>query len=299
MTKLIYFDNSVAKKLLEEPEKYWNSFYDNSIGEFGLSIHPLQSYYLFFEYFGLTKKKFLNISTSTLKFKHIKKLNENGLILDSYFAFLCKDIESQLSMDIVKKLITKHIEQQKIYRSFFDGSQELYNIFFREILELFNKDYPNFIQHATLYLAWDYFCILWPEEISIENLRCMQIDIWLQLVEQGHRLPFGKIIDDIPHSNLHGKTKFKEQKDMVDSEALTYLFMGHKNEFNESESVNILTLDNPINLQERIELGLSHLNYIENTLKKSVDKKFGKVYCLNKDTFLTKQVLEPQIPICL
>ena len=298
MNKLIFFDNTVVKKLLEQP-KYWNSFSDNFFVKFGESIRPLYSYYLFFEYFGLKKEKFLNISSSPLKFQKIKQINEIGLTLDNYFEHLCDNIKNQLSMNTIKGIIEIHINQRTAYRSYFDGSNDLYKILFQKIIELFYSDYNGFIEQSATFLAWDYLCDINPEYISIEKLREIQLNIWLQLHDLKVILPFGKIIDDISPFKLIKNSKFKGGEDMVDSEALTYLLMGYIDEHNIIEPVNILTYDNPINWQQRIQLGSAHLNYINNVLNKKLNNKVGKIYCLHKNAFMINQVYEPEISILL
>jgi hypothetical protein len=63
--KQLYFDNPVVRFLIESPET-WKDLYDPFIKTFGRRFRPIQSYYLFFEYIGFTKKK-LNIPSDSVK----------------------------------------------------------------------------------------------------------------------------------------------------------------------------------------------------------------------------------------
>ena len=174
---------------------------------------------------------------------------------------------------------------------------------FGNILKLYEDDYSSFSKEAADFLAWDYFCNISAEGISTALLRQRQMAFWLQQWNQCTIFPFGKLIDDFPgyyDIHLSKNTNFKGQEDMVDAEIITYLIMGKHNENSNSiESVNILTFDPPINVQERIKLGLGNVVNMEGVLKRNLNKCFGKIYCLNKDTLTINQPFEPQLPIII
>lgn len=308
-TKYVYFDNFVAKMLLEDPN-CWNFLWDNFIAEFGLSMRPISSYYLFFEYFGFTKKNLEKPNRDMFQFRDIRnvkrarnEIQKIDRVLQQYWENACCDLEIQMSSSAVKKSLNDSVAKGIARISLFDKSQELKECLFGNILNLYEDDYSSFAQKAADFLAWDYFCNISAEGISTDLLRQRQLAFWLQQWDQRTIRPFGKLIDDFPgyyDIKLDKNTYFDGLGDMVDSEIITYLIMGlFSDNSKKTETVSILTCDPSVNIQERIELGLGNLMNMEGTLKRKISRCFGKVYRLNKDTFAIDQFFEPQLPIII
>ena len=147
--KFIYLDNPFVRSLSSDPE-IWNNLFDLFVKTFGRRFKPIQSYYLFFEYIGFTKKK-LNIPIDlkcpyfekSKELNSLKKATENLAILDKNLFKTAKDIRLHIEeklYDLKSLLITK-IDDQKEFTSLFQGSQELVNILFWDILILIENNF--------------------------------------------------------------------------------------------------------------------------------------------------------------
>ena len=307
MTQLVYFDNSIVRSLSKNPSS-WNKF----VEIFGLSIRPVYSYYLFLEYIGFKKIKklyitkpdetMLDFSKAGIKNSDEKKAEIIRLELEKYFDVACKHLQEQLSIAEVQTSFNGLIHENIKHISSHEFSQDLNKVLFENILKLVSSDYWSFAETLSVELAWDYFCALSPNGISTKLIRQVQLSIWLDLWEKGCHFPFGKIIDDFEgyyDLKLSKNSRFDNSEDMVDAEVLTYSIMGLPNHAGQAEAVNILTYDLTINIEERIKLGLGNIKNMQDTLGRTINSRFGKVYCLNRDNNEIINVFEPQMPILL
>lgn len=301
--KFIYFDNPFVRSLSNHPE-IWDNLFDLFVKTFGRRFKPIQSYYLFFEYIGFTKKE-LNIPVNFKKpcFENSKELNslkkatENLAILDKNLSKIGTDIRLHIKEKLydLKPLLTSKINKRKNHTSLFQGSQELVNILFGDILVLIENNFEQFIEFATTYLTWDVWCSINPLGIPLNIVRERQLGFWLEKWEDEIELPFGKIIDDLArYYKMNFESQLKNHEDMVDSEMLTYLILGYR--FNdEIHRVHCLTYPpkNPKEIPERNELALGTINNIEKTLGKTILKKPGKIYVFDKEKHDIKEINEP------
>ncbi len=308
MTPLIYFDNSFIRILISDPKK-WNTFFDNFTPLFGEFYTPFSaSYFLFFEYIGFAKdniKKPVNETLQLVDICSLQKAEKDiayiGKQLEAYFQRACIDIKAQLlkQQDIIKELLNTRIRNEEVVARY-ENSRDLRQLIFGDLVFLLNNNYPLFVEQASLYLAWDFFCNVNPEGISIDILRQCQFGIWQQFHKEHIHLPFGKIIDDFKEFNLSKKNKFKGYEDMVDSEILTYLIMGSCGcDINAVGPVNVLTFDSVSTMQSRIEIALRSMVSLETALNVRLINKLGKAYCFNEDSMKINQIIEPQVPISL
>ncbi len=310
ITPLIYIDNSILRDLQDRP-KYWNDLRNILVPIYGQSFRACSSYYLFFEYYGASgdgaKAIGLKIPSINLcKFNEINsqekasaKINELGKQLDVWFEQARLDFEQQLFFN--KQRFQNLLQERKRHESLFEGSQELRDDLFRDILNLFYSDYSSFVANASGYLAWDWFCNIQPPGITIELLRQAQLGIWNQLREKGFLFPSGKIIDDLSEKylgiNLKKNSYFRGNfRDMVDSEAITSVVM---------EKTVFLTYDKEININQRVSLVLQSITQVEKALNITIPRDFGKIYCLTRPipNRITKididKIIEPVEPILL
>lgn len=303
MVQLVYFDNSIVRKLIDKPDS-WDIFYDEFINKFGNYTKPIDSYYLFFEYFELHKRNFRKPSETVLKKikeiateeEAVKKIDKIGFALDQYFDEAYNDILVQLYSSKIRKFLFNKIIKRRKYESSFEVSIQLKDILFKNILDLFFCDYQTFARRAAMYLAWDFFCDL---EVKIFIKKAL-LGIWSQLLEKNIFLPFGKIIDDIPefHQILPSKnTMFKGSEDMVDSEAIMYVLIGLINNTGDYERINLVTFDFPINVNERIEMGINSILKVENIKKIFLPRYSGKVFCFNREKFHLEEIIDVSITV--
>ncbi|MCH9625628.1 MAG: hypothetical protein S4CHLAM123_08040 [Chlamydiales bacterium] len=305
--QIIYPDTPVVRSLSDHPET-WNALYDQFIETFGRRVRSVQSYYLFFEYLGFTKKQ-LEIPSSLIQpqFDDLtilmaidpkKGVSEEEIgILDKHL----KKIESDIVSYVKKKLLSMKtifdslIEERMRRTSTFKAAQELIDSLFGSMLSLIDQDYATFMQHATTYLAWDIFCGIHPLDLSLEAIRQRQLGYWMQTWEQGIKLPFGKIIDDqSSYYKMEFASRFKEFEDMVDSEMHTYLILGYEID-NQVHPIQCLTYP-PKDLQalsKRNELALGTVMNIQKTLKKDMLSFPGKIYSIDKSTHKFLEINEP------
>jgi hypothetical protein len=172
----------------------------------------------------------------------------------------------------------------------FTGLQELLANNFGTFLELIYQNYPQFCEHLSFYLAWDAFCSMHPAGISKDLLAQRKLAFWNRYNRDGEILPVGKIVDNFTEKqfkntidcNPHLKSFFK---DMVDSEAITYVILGNP------DKVNFITFDKPNVITDRIKLIHGAINHLEDILKCKITKHFGKVYCLNE----SNEIRDPKV----
>ena len=305
--RLLYLDNPVVRDLTDRPDT-WNLLYDDFIENFGRSFQVIQSYYLFFEYIGFTKKE-LSLPPELIKIIFLEIRSKK--ITDEMITLIDKELEEcvdQIHDYIRNKLysLREFIEdliQKRLNRiSSFNGAIELEEKLFGNIRALFDQDCDGFVKDASRYLAWDEFCNISPEGFPKDILRQRQIGYWYQLWEEGIILPIGKIIDDVSsYYNMSFKSYFKGSEDMVDAEMLTFLIFGNPTEKGSIERCNCLTYDKGSQVSDRIELALGNIVNIEQSLGVNVQRNSGKVYCLSKDDKEIKieEFYEPLIPINL
>jgi hypothetical protein len=290
--KRIYFDNSIVKDFARTPE-LWDSFYDEFIEHFGRTFHPIESYYLFFEYIGFHKDrlKIPSALVNCIKFEPLLKkditpddIHSMDTVLDNTVNSIEQHIESKLFA--LESFIKGLVEEASQRVSSFIGAQKLHEKLFGRISTLVAEDFPRFVKEAKLYLIWDVFCTITPEGISVKNLRERQLGYWMTFWEGGYTYPFGKIIDD--HSEYYeisfsNKSLFKNYEDMVDAEMLTYVVLGIPTEDGTIDRCYCLTYDSHTQTSERIRLALGSVNNIEQTLEKTLKKVTGKTYRLKKN----------------
>ena len=285
--KIIYPDTPLIRSLSDRPDT-WNDLYIPFLEKFSLPFKPIQSYYLFFEYIGFTKKQ-LEIPIDFVRPSfHGKENKEEISILDKNLRM----IELGLSDYIAEKLYSLHpiLEELKTERkkrmSSFDAAQELVDSLFGNIFFLMETNFDKFVQRATTYLAWDAFCSIHPLDIPLRAIRERQLICWFQRWEEGEKLPFGKIIDDQrDYNKIDLESHYKEREDMVDSEMHTYLALGYQID-NHIHPVHCLIYPpkDPHIITNRNELALESINNIQNTLRKVIPKFPGKMYSLDEKT---------------
>lgn len=311
--QIIYPDTPVVRSLSDHPET-WNALHDQFIQKFGRRFRSVQSYYLFFEYLGFTKKQ-LEIPTSLLKpqFDDLailaainpkKGVSEEEVgILDKQLCKIELDIASFINEKLLSmKTIFESLAEERMKRtSAFKAAQELVDSLFGSMFVLIDQDYTTFAKYATTYLAWDVFCGIHPLELSIEAIRQRQLGYWMQRWEGGIKLPFGKIIDDQSnYYKMEFASRFKEFEDMVDSEMHTYLILGYEID-NQLHPIQCLTYP-PKDMQaipKRNELALGTVVNIQKTLKKDMLSFPGKIYCIDNSTHKFTEINEPMFLISL
>jgi len=305
ITPHLYFDNPVARDLIEHPE-HWNELRDALLPIHGNSFEPYKSFYLFFEYLGLKKKLLNKLDLTPLQFKNVKdyayaEKNASNIAssIDPHFKEAQEAIKQQLLSDDKKIILLNAISDKKKHEHNFIGSFELRENLFRTFLDDIDNDYPQFAEYASLYLAWDYFCSISPTGINLKILRQFQLRLWISIFkEHGTILPLGKLCDDfrfrglkIKHSYRASLQKSKEAtlEDMVDSEAITAVLF---------EKVVFLTYDSPDTIRERIKTMHGIKLEVEQTLNISIPTNFGKVYCLSRPPKIKiVDCIEPMIVI--
>ena len=292
----IYPDNTIAKKLINDPNTF-NILFDDFVTNFGRTFKVIKSYYLFFEFFGFHKKKleipiiykqptFNQFPCGLLKKqkfleKDIKIIDDALEKISAEISIYVKDKLSSLKNHFTKLIAT---EEKKVHSC--KESKDLYDQLFGHILTLFRTDFKKFIDEATRYLSWDVFCGINPKGLSPTLIRERQLGFWYQFWQNDRIiLPFGKIIDDLSsYFIMKFSSKFKSYEDMVDSEALTYLITGNANEY-----INYLTYDDS---NERTQLALGCIKHIEQVLNVQLCKNLGKVYLLDKNTNRFKEIIQ-------
>ncbi len=311
--QIIYPDTPVVRSLSDQPET-WNALYDQFIQKFGRRFRSVQSYYLFFEYLGFTKKQ-LKISSALTQPEFddldiLAAINPKKDISEEEISILDKHlskIELDIATDINKKLLSMKsifeslIEERTKRTSDFKASQELVDSLFGNMFFLIDHGYPTFVKYATTYLAWDVFCGIHPLKLPLEAIRQRQLGYWLQRWEKGIKLPFGKIIDDqSSYYKMEFSSRFEEFKDMVDSEMHAYLILGYESD-NEVHPIQCFTYP-PTDLQaisKRNELALGTVTNIHKTLKKDMLCFPGKIYTIDKSTHKCIEINEPMFKLSL
>lgn len=333
MIKLAYFDTSILRILIDNPIA-WVNFKHWSIKELGLTVRPIGSVYLFFEYLGFEKTRFeipdslhkpdlghLNFpkerqAAQKARDRKLPALTEEIIKLHKELQnHIANKIESNKS--IIKDLQDARLLEKNKSRS---GWKETFNaigvfgdnIFlqqdaledslFGEYSSLFENNFTEFVKYASSLLAWDELCSIIPGGISHDDVREILFGAWREHYEEYDiTLPLGKPAIGLSHYyKLDDKPKnyqMKNYEDMVDSEVYTLLILGHKID-NEIKPLNIITLETPDVTIARMKIVSGNIVNMEDVLKKHLPKFPGKVYCVDKKLNLV-EILEPQIPIKL
>lgn len=286
-------DNNITKPQLKNPVLNWNNFNDCLVETTGSNkITFIQSWYAFLEFAGLTKKYFKKILKIQLnnrlsieywkktEFKnnneHINKLNH---FLNEIFIEKAHHIEKKLNEH--KSELLNAIKKNDEFLKNWIGKKELIDTLFKDILNLSENDYPLFAKELARTLTWDWFCCITIENINVFTLRKIQIGIWYHLFKRKLTFPLGKLIDDLENSNeilTRKNSNFKNKKDMVDSEMITYLILGY-----EKQKITVFTQDNYEVINQRLALTKAAIAKIETILKVKIKQFHGKVYYLDKD----------------
>ncbi len=334
MIKLTYFDTSILQALIDNPLA-WLNFNSWTIKELN-KMQPLESIYLFFEYFGFDKKS-LEIPANLQKadFSHLKfpkerqkaqkardrKLPEFRDEIIKLYEALEQHIGTKLesNKDTLKGLVNSRLVEKNMSREvwkktlhFVKASAEHNNIFlkqnhvedllFKKFIDLYENDFPEFVKYASSRLAWDALCSITPEGISHDDVREILCGIWRDHYERHDiTLPVGKPAIGLRHyyqmTEQPKNYPMKNHEDMVDSEMYTLLILGHKID-NEIKPINIITLESPDVARARMKIVSGNIVNIEDVLKKHFPKFPGKIYCVDENLNLI-DFLEPQIPIRL
>ncbi len=198
-TPIFYFDNSIVRPLIANPEN-WNRIYDVLTPIFGLDIRPVQSIYLLLEFLGITKER-LGIKSDSFSalyptFASDKingrkaaenKIDEIGAKLDKLLKDIQNKIIAMLNTPEIKELFKEEIQKRIVNRNklIFASSSELLDGLFKDSVDLFYDDYPQFINQVALHLAWDCFCSMqFDSDIKLLLLREIQLGIGLQLCKK-------------------------------------------------------------------------------------------------------------------
>lgn len=309
--RIIYPDNPIIRSLSDKPE-VWNQLYDQFVNTFGRTFKPIQSYYLFFEYIGFTKK-LLEIPLVFAKpyFDATTKLaaidldrgvrEEELLILDKNLS----EIDAGISIYIKQKLYSlkptfdQLIKERKKRISSFRAAQELVDALFGDIFFLLESEFEEFVQYATTYLAWDSFCSIHPLGLPLRAVRERQLGFWLKSWEQGIKLPLGKIVDDQSnYYKMNFESHFKEFEDMVDAEMHTYLILGYEidDQLHPVDCLMYPPKDRNA-IFKRNELVLGSVTNIQKTLNKEIAKFPGKIYSLDDKTHCFLEINEPMFSL--
>lgn len=309
--RIIYPDNPIIRALSDRPE-VWNQLYDPFVNTFGRTFKPVQSYYLFFEYIGFTKK-LLEIPLVFAKpyFDNTAKLaaidlgkgvsEEELFMLDKNLS----EIDAGISIYIKQKLYALKptfdllIKERKKRISFFKAAQELVDALFGDIFFLIDNEFEEFVHYATTYLAWDSFCTIHPLGLSLKAIRERQLAFWLKSWERGIKLPLGKIVDDQSnYYKMNFESHFKEFEDMVDAEMHTYLILGYEID-NQLHPVDCLIYPPKDHnaVSKRNELMLGSVTNIQKTLSKEIAKFPGKIYSLDEKTHSFLEINEPMFSL--
>jgi len=305
-----YLDNNVVRNMIKDPIAH-NKLYDWFIKKIGPSGQIISSYYLFFEYIGFTQKK-LNLPivtpSSLQKLKNcIIKCNIAGMDneLEIFFKIIFNDIKERLKDPEIdfKKMLTDadplHLYNTKNHRHFQNVenctiSKEIENKCFGEIINKLYNNFPNFIEEAAEYIAWDIFCSITPKSLpgkKLELLRLRQFGFFLQYHENHNlMLPFGKIIDQ----DWDTEFKFKSNRDMVDAELISYAIIGYN-----ARPISLLTYDKQDQIKSRVEMTQLYIIECENTLNRIIPKFPGTIYCLDRETHTPITEIDISFPILL
>jgi hypothetical protein len=101
----IYFDNNMIRHLSKNPE-YFDTIYDIFVFDYGKSFKSVQSYYLFFEYYGLSNLK-LNAPKNKFDFKiNDQIVAENNINnIDTYIVDYFNSAYASLQEPIIEEKI--------------------------------------------------------------------------------------------------------------------------------------------------------------------------------------------------
>lgn len=267
--KIIYPDTPLIRSLSDRPDT-WDELYDPLTKIFGSNFHPIQSYYLFFEYIGFTKKQ-LEIPIDFIR------PSFDVSIIDKSLRGIEVDISDYIRGKLysLQPILEELIDERKKRISHFKVAQELVDSLFGNIFFLLYSHFEEFVTLSTLYLSWDAFCSIHPLGIPLKAVRERQLGFWFERWEEGVKLPFGKIIDDQSDSESH----YKEREDMVDSEMDTYLALGCEIDHRIHPVHCLIYPPKDLHIiSKRNELALESINTIQKTLGKEIPKFPGKIY---------------------
>lgn len=183
--KFLYFDTPLIRSLSDRPE-VWDQLYDPFIRIFGHEFKPIESFYLFFEYIGFTKKRLevpqifkkphLSESEKLAKIDpHLRIVKEEDIdILDKSLNDLLREmtVYSEEKLFFLQKTIIELIEERKRRISSSPFPQMLVNSLFGNIFFLAETDFFEFVKYASRYLSWDIFCSIQPSGLSLNPMTC-------------------------------------------------------------------------------------------------------------------------------
>lgn len=311
MIPLVYYDTSILQSLIDNPNA-WNNYHDWSKKELGSVVEPLQSFYVFCEYYGFNKSNlaipsnFHKPDLSKIKFPPrgaTKKREEKIPFLLQELIILKQAIESHIrnilyaNKDRIKSLIVERgirkERQHNIWRTlygnanvFFSDSDYLEELLFQKIIDLFDNDFDEFAKYLASLLAWDELCSIAPDGISQDDIKELLIGFWRsQYQDHGVILPLARPAIGLTHFyKIEKQPKnyyLQNYKDAADSEMYTKLVLGQQVE-NDIRPVNIITLETIEIARARMRVVAANIVNIEDTLKTTLPKFLGKIYCVNE-----------------
>jgi hypothetical protein len=281
----LFLDNNVINRLCEGPEK-WNQLFDLVIKRIGSEYQVIGSIFSLLEYIGFTKK-LLNIppelrSVIWPKSKGVKNFRDdddailelNGM-MEKCFQSIFEHI--RVTMPTLKNRMLELWDDKRVIS--WEGSDELRQVLFGDLVVNLKENPSLFEDQATILLAWDAFCGVQTQKVSLRDVRQLQLRYWLKHYDEGLLLPFGKITGDLcDFFKMNFSSFFRPSEDMVDSELITYATVGYRIG-KENHEVSCLSLDPEKTVVERFRLGLGALGQIERVLGVELNCKSGDIYC--------------------
>lgn len=333
MVPLTYYDNSIVQDLIDNPNA-WNNYHEWSKKEFGPIVEPIQSFYLFCEYFGFSKKKLVipeslnkpDWSTIGLPLRENIKTDEDKKIRDEKITDLLKEtikLQREIEEHILQVLLANHAvfkqlitarkqrkeREHNIWKTLlgnenltFENSNHLENLLFEKMIRLYESDFDEFVKYLASLLAWDELCSIVPTGISTDDVKELLVGFWRsQYQDHGEILPLARTAIGLTHyykmDVLPKNYNIKNYKDMMDSEMYTKLILGQQTE-DAIRPVHIITLETVEVARARMRVVAANVINIEDVLKIQLPKFPGKIHCVDKNLKLIES-LQAEVPIRL
>jgi len=310
---IIYPDNSVAQRCLEDPAFYLKM--RAQLQEvFGFQPKYVVSYYLFFEYFGLRGLKIARPNDIVEKFKRPKGqtvsmdqlIKEIPVLFDQLFDEGVNMVRNDLLLKEakIKELIAERESREA------QGTLELKDSLFGAVLGECLNDFSSFAYAMALHFIWDFHCQMNVSGYLSRDIRQLQLKFWNDFRNKGWVFPLGKIADDFVGEHIDmtllDNTEF-HSGDWVDTEGITRALIGYSGYVdNKLEPVCFITFDNHENVKQRLKLELGALKNFEDSTKKysdkgcpgivpvKIDRVQGLVCCIDRDSGAIIETYEPR-----